>query len=527
MYIQISIRPFAAQEHLFALSMGFWHNFKFSPFAELLGCKTMKKLAYVLLTIIIVCYAFMFVQVGQAAYIGPVTYLANTTWTRAEGPYQLAGDIIVGSDATLTIEAGTTVNLGNYRIEVWGALNARGNSNLKILFSGTGAANSRIQFAYLNKAWSDSSNSGCIIDNAIINNARVVVEGSSPRISNNYITASNNIAIDISGGSPILTANTISFGASQDAIHITGGSATITSNTIKGVNFYDGINVISPGSATITGNNILNCHEGIEALGVCTITQNNIVDNENDGIRSTNPATVIQNNAIGRNGVGVSGTGGTLGTVQSNTIANNWNTGIWGPVSASNIQNNNIFGNPENMHLTETNVNVTATNNWWGTTNQDEINATIWDFDNAPNLGVVTFVPFLTQANPNAPAIPSTIPVPTPPPTPGPTSTASPTPTTTAHPTPTWTPNPTQQPYGTPTSTPYTEYPTATPYYETPPAPSSTPSEVQEGDEMDLTSIAVISVAVMATLIIVFVLNRTFARGNKAPVQPQQVNKSS
>jgi hypothetical protein len=498
----------------------FWHSFKFSKKQVVKKVLTMKKLACIVLTIILVFSALMFVPPTHAATYVNGNITSNATWARVNSPYQLTANVIVNQGVTLTIEAGTTVNFGNYQLQVNGVLNAQGNSVNKIVFTGN-SGSAKVDFSLSSTNWNEASSSGCIIDNTIINYVTITVSGASPKISNNYITATNNLAITVSGGSPNISANTIIFNQAN-AIHITGGSPTISGNTISGADLYDGIYVSSSGSATISSNNIMHGHEGIEALGYCTITQNNILNNGNDGILTTNSGTVIQNNAIDNNKVGVSGTGGSIGTVQSNTISNNWGAGIWGATSTAAIHNNNIVSNVQNMHLTETGINVDASNNWWGTADQEAINQTIWDHKDASNLGTVNFVPFLTQLNPNAPTVPVSIPIPTAPPTPAPTSSATPTPTPTASPTPTIRPNttptptPTQQPYNT--QPPY-QYPTATPYDTT--SPTANPGEISNsGGEMDLTSVAVIAVAVMATLVIVFAINRTFGRGNKTPPQP-------
>ena len=39
---------------------------------------------------------------------------------------------------------------------------------------------------------------------------------------------------------------------------------------------------------------------------------------------------------------------------------------------------------------------VTATNNWWGTTDASAIRATVWDLYNDSRFGLLTYQPFLT-----------------------------------------------------------------------------------------------------------------------------------
>ena len=66
------------------------------------------------------------------------------------------------------------------------------------------------------------------------------------------------------------------------------------------------------------------------------------------------------------------------------------------------ITNNNIEDNLQySLRLGST--NISATNNWWGATHTQAINQTIYDFKNDFNLGIVNFVPFLNEPNPQAP----------------------------------------------------------------------------------------------------------------------------
>jgi hypothetical protein len=64
---------------------------------------------------------------------------------------------------------------------------------------------------------------------------------------------------------------------------------------------------------------------------------------------------------------------------------------------------NNIYDNSNYNILSNVTCNVNATNNWWGTTDTQAINNTIYDFKNDPNWGNVSFVPFLGSRNTQAP----------------------------------------------------------------------------------------------------------------------------
>lgn len=54
------------------------------------------------------------------------------------------------------------------------------------------------------------------------------------------------------------------------------------------------------------------------------------------------------------------------------------------------------------MNCEETTNNIDATNNWWGTTDPQAINLSIRDYKYDFGLGTVSFVPFLTEPNPEA-----------------------------------------------------------------------------------------------------------------------------
>jgi hypothetical protein len=60
---------------------------------------------------------------------------ANTTWTLANSPYVIKGNLLVNSGVTLTIEPGVVVKVdGNYYIKIEGKLDATGSINSKITF---------------------------------------------------------------------------------------------------------------------------------------------------------------------------------------------------------------------------------------------------------------------------------------------------------------------------------------------------------------------------------------------------------
>jgi parallel beta-helix repeat protein len=159
------------------------------------------------------------------------------------------------------------------------------------------------------------------------------------------------------------------------------GTSTIVGNIVSGVH-GNGLDVSSGASLTIQGNTVENnAGVGISSGGKGKLTiQNNVISNNTDyGILSQGTGTMlIQNNTISRNGGGI-----------------NLN-------SYSAIKYNNIQNNTQNSVYLSTASNIDATYNWWGTTDVQAINQTIYDFKDDFTVGTVNFVPFLTLPNPES-----------------------------------------------------------------------------------------------------------------------------
>lgn len=422
------------------------------------------------------------------------------TWSSTNNPYRLTSNVVVYSGDTLNIQAGAIVHLNGYQIQVYGTLNVQGSSSNKVYFLNDGNSNSQIYFS------SQSSSNGAI-NYCVFYSVPIMIGGGSPTISNSYFTACSSTTITVNGGYPLITGNTINAG-SQNCITLNGGSATISSNTIAGSGHTGNFGIYnSAGSISVVGNSITNCYTGIYSAGSGTIEQNTIMNNFNDAVKSNNVNHDIKNNVLAYNKVGVSGDG----DIQNNAITNN-QYGLWGTTSGSTITNNNI-NNDENVHLTENYTDVTAINNWWGTTVRDEIVSKISDSHVYFYLGTVTFEPFLTSSA-STPTVPSSIPVPTAPPTPTVSPSPAPSPSPTDNSTITPTPSPT--PYYTYNPTPY-PYQTnnPTPYYVNTPTPSV---DYFGGFTLgDITNVLVIVIAVSAAVVIIVIIHRRFSRSELPP----------
>jgi len=376
---------------------------------------------------------------------------SDTTWTKASSPYSLTGPVAINQGVTLRVEPGVTVNLNGYYIRVNGTLTARGSPTDKITFNG-----GQLTFTTVSNGWNEHTQSGCIIQNAIIN--QIVISNKNPiKIDSNIINGdisvtsssiiSNSIVTgDISSLMSTISNNNVKGDITLGSVTLGGfttaeESSIVSGNTVEGTIFsgrpqgtpeiFD--NTVSEGGIGCTGygsihnNYVHDCDVGIGLystrvfggyLACYATVENNIVVDNDRGIRielsSLNgPGTqtpTVQYNTIARNSIGISlyeSNYGKTPTIRYNNLESNFDYNFY--LSASN--------SPDVSY------------NWWGTTNESAISQSIYDFKNDFNLGTVNFVPFLTAQNPDAPAIP--VPTPTPPPTSSPSPTLSPNPTST------------------------------------------------------------------------------------------------
>jgi len=400
----------------------------------------------------------------------------NTIWTKANSPYSLTGPTAVNKGATLTIEAGVTVNLNSHYIQVNGTLIAKGSNAEKISFS-----NGQIIFTQSAVGWDEQNGSGSIIENALFSseisvdgfarltskiiianspkithsniNAYIEVNSGSPIISDNtlnnkyrsdYLSANEYMVLTLSGGAPKIINNTITGIAikagspavlnnnitrgtdtsSYAAINILGGSPTISNNIIaSGTHTWGGGSFYPGGKTTFNGiNGGNNAHISDNIISGCAI-----------GI-ATNLAT-IERNVIENSSVGIEI---NSGVIQNNTITNNSIAIRLKQPGSVTITYNNIENSLQNaIYLQDAPNNVNATYNWWGTTDTQTIAQSIHDFKNDFNLGNVIFTPLLMSPNALAPAAtPVSIPIAIPSSTPAPTQTPAFTPPITPTPMP-------------------------------------------------------------------------------------------
>jgi parallel beta-helix repeat protein len=480
----------------------------------------MRRHAWTLLALILLVGAMSWSVTNVEAYTYVGVINQNTTWTKAEGPYRLTSYLNINPGITLTIEPGTVVDLYTYSINVYGTLNCQGTSDNKIVLYSSASYTSSSVYFQSSPSWNQITNSGCIIDNAILSSTGVYVTNCAPKISNSLFTASNSNGLRLYNSSSTVYRNV--FDCLNTAVYIGSGSTAmpiINENYIKSTGNY-GIYAASP--AVISNNNITGCSTGIYVTSNPAISGNLITQNTYGIMTTANSNPIIQNNTIAKNSCGYEGTG----TVVNNTIGGNTVVGIsviTTPTPA-NVTYNNLFSNRANLRLMPS-TNFTAPNNWWGGLDATSINQTITI---AQSGGNVTFLPYLSDPNPLAPEInmitvdPAPTPAPFVTPIPGPSPSTTPYPTYTPYPTPTLTPtitptNTPTQPTPTPTPTP-TEAPTPVPTPKViPGSPLSIGSSTWEEtfaqfDIMNLAKLVVIGLGIMWVIILLVSVDRKFAK---------------
>ncbi|MBI2303319.1 MAG: carboxypeptidase regulatory-like domain-containing protein [Chloroflexi bacterium] len=232
--------------------------------------------------------------------------------------------------------------------------------------------------------------------------------------------------ISTPGGTVTILGNTIannSASSSGGGIYTGYGTATISGNTISGnIGYYGGGIFTEGGTKTISGNTISG-NTGYYGGGIfteggtVTISGNKIADNRAGnrvGIYAAGTSTIITNNSIVRNIIAGSGYASvylyrssfSCNTVVSNTAAT-W-AGVGISDNPATFGNNNLYGNTSYEAYNLSSSAISATSNWWGTTDSVAIESEIYDFFDDIAKGIVSYSPYLSAPATCAPPSPPT-----------------------------------------------------------------------------------------------------------------------
>jgi hypothetical protein len=407
-------------------------------------------------------------------------YFSNETWTQAQSPYQIIGDVQIPIGYTLTIEPGVTVEYtGQFEILVKGGLNAVGTQNDSIMFScSSGISTGVTALRFVDVDLSNSQLSYAKFSN---HEKALNVQGSCSNtlnVNSTYFKSSiilneseninftiNNSEFDdmliecnyLSDNSTTLIDNSIVDNShfKTRAQTVGGPSLSVQNSNVNNTTFHSSCTLCSNAQMEVFNLACNNCtfgtwygkiiindsqlnNSGFNNHNFSQSTQVNIDVNRsvlvNTSIESsiTNPSNqwwstinidrcIIQKDSstiLGYHVGDVSnsiiiGTGSNVGvqTLRGNfsnvTIVNN-EIGIVreeDPLIFS-ISNSNLFQNSTYNIQNNSLEDISAPNNYWGTTNSVNIGDLIYDYYDDINLGEVLFTTHASTPNPNCPISP-------------------------------------------------------------------------------------------------------------------------
>ena len=370
----------------------------------------------------------------------------DTTWTADGNDYIMTGSIIIDKGATLTIEPNVIIKVdGEYSIRVYhGGLVARGTETKPITFTTTSGNPVPGSWGYI--SFEDASFDGSILQHCIVEYAgcsgdgAIWADSASPFIDNCVIHENANHGLYLKSSASVISNNEISGNSADDnggGIYIYSSDAvTISGNTIfdNSADDYGGgiyisySDTVTISDNTISGNSADDYSGGIYIYSsTVTINDNTISGNSADdngggiNIYSSSGTVEISGNKISDNTI--SGSHGAAvytkssGPFTNNTITNNKAEGGGNTnavfIDATPAFNYNSFGLSLDDIPTELALyynqsygsDLDATNTWWGTTDEKEIDKIIYDFYDDPTKAFVDYEPYLL-APPGAPAPP-------------------------------------------------------------------------------------------------------------------------
>ncbi|MEM4244272.1 MAG: hypothetical protein QXP44_05715, partial [Candidatus Bathyarchaeia archaeon] len=173
----------------------------------------------------------------------------------------------------------------------------------------------------------------------------------------------------------------------------------VINNTISGGTICTASTVINNTLAGLSGDNVIVLNNTID--GGINVDGARISGNIITSIIKIRSG-VVEWNLI--TGLGIEAGDGNC-IIQNNTLVNPDVAFYLKYSGAHSINYNNIIG-CQGYFIKLTNPfknDVNATYNWWGTTDTQEISKRIYDSKHDFNMGTVTFIPFLTAPNPQAP----------------------------------------------------------------------------------------------------------------------------
>lgn len=319
----------------------------------------------------------------------------DMTWTAAGSPYVFVGAVGVAEGVTLTIDGGVTVELGLYRLEVNGSLNAQGTPQHRIIINST-AFNEDILLLH--------DNPTCKLGNVFLNNTSI----QATQTSQSHATVSLTDCSLVGSRVDVWGTTSISGCYVNDHVSLRGASKVSGSILLGGLDIAGSCSG-NPftGTYVVSGNNIT-CpkNEVVLHAGASGEIRDNVIWGGRVGISQMDGyetlSAQIENNLIVDNEAGIyTRTQNDASQIVGNTIAYNkvgfGNPGPQQTISGNNFENNTDYNVQAGLYA------VSAAGNWWGTADAAAISQSIFDSNDDFSLGTIVYTPFLTSADTSAP----------------------------------------------------------------------------------------------------------------------------
>jgi outer membrane protein assembly factor BamB len=350
-------------------------------------------------------YAMLFLSciisidtLGQTNVSGVIS--ANTTWTKAASPYNVTGNSLVSSGATLTIEPGVVVNFStSKKLTIDGKILAIGTVSDSIRFTGirwggisnnSGTTGSIFKFAIIENAndydaYAISLNNSGIIERCRISNMFYGISlTNNSQILYSKIYKTSYFGIFLNNNSTAL-GNIISDlnNSSNYSIYINGGSVFSKNNL---TNMHGSIALRVSDNAVVESNTILadqySPSAGMFVSGDNSLVRYNKIGGFTNNILISNSSAIINGNSF----------------VGKMDVANSWRNirvvnGSFG-----------IFGGGMGGIGMASGAVINCQNNYWQNINPNNIPNSIEDYnDDYTNNGIVDYSSPITFHSPLAP----------------------------------------------------------------------------------------------------------------------------
>ena len=180
---------------------------------------------------------------------------------------------------------------------------------------------------------------------------------------------------------------------------------SISGFTIQNAANDDGVCLNTAHNCTISGNTILNNSNGIRLIGPSNYNNltDNTVSNNNYGIvLVSGNYNNLTDNTVSNNNDGIALSFSSNNNITCNWVHSNTEYGFfivssnYGQSTGNTIESNNIMDNGYNFYNQQP-QNVEAKYNYWGTDNETLINASIYDYYDDSNLGIVNFSGYIHE----------------------------------------------------------------------------------------------------------------------------------